>query len=364
MATPYEISVSAPDTGLLAVEQDEAAAARVSELLQKDLEVGAASSAEAHRVVADVCPLRRAITSSSTTRASTTTYRTLPLLPRARPDTGQISHQLLALYGTGAAPSVLQEAYDANTSYQIKADQPTRGLAVVDELEADWAAHAPRYLGQGRHYADFLRYFQRQMERADGGWEAVIKDHVLADGPAALDMRGRLCAGFLHPLIQLMYGIEWRQPAMVAEGLAQAAVHDSRIGDFLVKVDRAAASASAPQQHRPLIETLEGIRAEHPKLAASARWSDANRLHDGVLTRAEPEAVALLAGIRVRPGDLAERTAEMVHCAAYVAAAAAWNPPHVPKFDFFLMCVPDSWFPELEPAPPGVCVHAADALPP
>lgn len=42
MATPYRICVPAQDTGLLALRQDDAAAAKVSELLQKDLEVGAA----------------------------------------------------------------------------------------------------------------------------------------------------------------------------------------------------------------------------------------------------------------------------------------------------------------------------------
>ncbi|KAM4056057.1 oxidoreductase AflY [Hirsutella rhossiliensis] len=303
MATPYQIRVSPRDTGLLAVEQDEAAAAKVSELLQKDL--------ESHHVFFN--------------------------------DEGfhnHISHHLLTLYGTGASPAALQEAYDANTAYQLKAHEPTRGLAVVDELEADWPAHAPRYLGQDQHYADFLRYFQRRMERSEGrgGWEAVVKDHLLADTPAALDMRGRLYAGFLHPLIQLMYGIEWHQPAMVAEGLAQAAVHEARIGDFMAKVDDAAAASPPPAQQRPLAEMLEKMRSEHPKLAASARWEDPNRIYDGVLARAEPEAVALLAGIRVRPDDdLAERTAEMVHCAAYVAAAAACNPPYEPKFDFFLI---------------------------
>lgn len=39
MATAYRIHVPAQDTGLLKVEQDEATAAKVTELLQRDLEV-------------------------------------------------------------------------------------------------------------------------------------------------------------------------------------------------------------------------------------------------------------------------------------------------------------------------------------
>lgn len=229
---------------------------------------------------------------------------------------------------------------------------PARAAAaddVVAALEADWPRAAPRYLGRGDHYADFLRYFQRRMAAEGGAWAPVLARHALpdADDAAAADLRGRLLAGFLHPLIQLMYGVEWDQPALVAEGLAQAAVHEDRIAAFLLKVDRAAAAHPPPPPQRPLPALLERLRAEHPALAAAARWRDPDRLHDGVLSRAEPEAVALLAAIRVRPEDLAERTAEMVHTAAYVAAAAAWRPPHVPKFDFFLLCCPVP-----PPAPP------------
>ncbi|POR35944.1 Oxidoreductase AflY [Tolypocladium paradoxum] len=81
----------------------------------------------------------------------------------------------------------------------------------------------------------------------------------------------------------------------------------------------------------------EAVRRENETLATSARWEDPSRIYDGVLARAEDEAVALLAQIRVSPDDVEERTAEMMHSAAYIAAAAAWNPPYIPKFDFFLI---------------------------
>lgn len=212
--------------------------------------------------------------------------------------------------------------------------------AVVEELRDDWAASAPKYLGQGRHYADFLAFFQREIERR--GWRAVLAEYVFDDdddAPGRAGLRSRLYAGFLHPMIQLMYGVEWEQPAVVAEGLAQAAVHQDRLGEFMGKVDRAAAAADADAARpwRPVADICETIRQENEKLATSARWEDPNRIHDGVLARAEDEAVALLAQIRVSPDDVEERTAEMIHSAAYIAAAAAWNPPYIPKFDFFLM---------------------------
>ncbi|PHH84271.1 hypothetical protein CDD83_2214 [Cordyceps sp. RAO-2017] len=174
MATPQRIHVSARDTGLLRVEQDDAAAAKVTELLQKDLE-------QNHVFFND------------------------------EGFHNHISHHLLTLYGTGAAPAALEQAFAGNESYQIRA------LASSDEvvaaLEADWPGNAPRYLGRGRHYPDFLRYFQRQMDGHGGRWQPVVERHLLpaagddAGGPwaaARYDLLGRLYAGFLHPLIQLM----------------------------------------------------------------------------------------------------------------------------------------------------------------
>jgi hypothetical protein len=58
---------------------------------------------------------------------------------------------------------------------------------------------------------------------------------------------------------------------------------------------------------------------------------------NGVLVRAEDEALELVSQVRVKPEDVVERTAEMVHTAAFVAAAAAFHKPFIPRMDFFLM---------------------------
>ncbi|UNI19085.1 hypothetical protein JDV02_005301 [Purpureocillium takamizusanense] len=303
MATAYQIQVPARDTGLWkGAEQTQEAADKVTELLQRDL--------ENHHVFFNASGFHN-----------------------------HILHQLLTLYSTGGSPSLLQTAYDKNKSYQIKAMDP-HPTALAD-LQSGWDAHAHKYLGKGRHYPDFLKFFQGEIDRR--GWKAVVAEFLFDDDdggttPKARDMLGRLFAGFLHPMIQLLYGVEWEQPAIVAEGLAQAAVHEDRLGAFLWRVDEAAAAADEPQQQqRSVAEMCESARRESPKLASSARWEDPNRIYDGVMVRAPDEAVALLAQIRVRPEDVGERTVEMIHTAAYIAAGAAWNPPYIPKFDFFLI---------------------------
>jgi questin oxidase-like protein len=141
--------------------------------------------------------------------------------------------------------------------------------------------------------------------------------------------------GFLHPLIQLMYGMEWAQPAIVAEGLAQASVHSASLHEALFAAERLANEAAGTPMPS-IVSLLEAVAAD-TKLAKSARLSDGNKVRDGVLARAKDEMLAIAAKVKVRPEELGERTAEMFDAAVYAGTAAAVHPPKHVKFDFFLM---------------------------
>lgn len=237
----------------------------------------------------------------------------------------------MALYGTGAGARPLQKGFDDNTSYQ-RPVLPTHD-AVVEELR-DWD-HARAYLGKERHYPDFLRFFQREIEAH--GWEAVLTTYLFQGGDAADDMLARLFSGFLHPLIQLMYGMEWAQPALVASALAQIAVHKpDTVKDFLLESERLARNQASPS---PSILTLLSEIHSSPILASSAHFSDGNKIRDGVFARARAEMLALTSLVSVPPSSLAEATAEMFHACVYTASAAAllFHPPKPPKYDFFLI---------------------------
>lgn len=335
MATPYRIQVQPANSGLLKLDQNESTANKVSELLQKDLEVRLLLTiflSSANKLTGSHT---RLIMSSSMPLGSIITYVYAPRDLWTTPVTNcsQIPHHLLTLFGTGATADVFQKAYDENASYQIKASKPKP--SIVEELEADYASAAPKYMGKGKHYASFLRFYQTQMESK--GWEKVLAEYVFKeDDPIAYDMFGRLYAGFLHPLIQLMFGVEWAQPAIVAEALAQTAVHENSVGDFMTKAEQRANERNPT--YRPFIELFEEVtKKENEKLAKSAHWDDANRIYEGVMARAPEEAIEYVSAIKVNPDELDERTAEMVHATAYIAAAAAWHPPNIPKMDFFLM---------------------------
>lgn len=142
--------------------------------------------------------------------------------------------------------------------------------------------------------------------------------------------------GLMHPLIQLMYGMEWKQPAIVAEALAQTAVHTPNLAPLLVPAERLAAERGAGYK-MPSIASLYGAVRADKKLAAAAHWKDPNKVRDGVAGRALDEMLAIAGRVKVRPEELDERTAEMFNTVVCMAAAAAHHEGKMNKFDFFYM---------------------------
>ena len=326
--SPSPIHIGTDNTGLWRVNQTYEASDRVSTLLQTDVDT--------HHVYFNNAGFHN-----------------------------HISHHLLSLYGTGADARAIQEGYDFNKDYQRPAkpvhkpgkgnkgkgsDSPTEGAPADD----DWyETTAPKHLGQESYYPDFLQFFQHDIARRDKerdssgleGWQAVLLDRLFSGTPAAEDLLVRLFGGFLHPLIQLMYGIEWGQPTIVAQGLAQAAIHKLQgLDEFLHDAEKAAAAAAsaAPDKNKTapasIISLFQAV-AKSPALSSSAHFEDSNKLLQGVLGRAREKMTAVAARVTVPTTEegLAARTAEMAEACVFVAASAALHPPKYPKFDFFLL---------------------------
>ncbi|RBR15124.1 uncharacterized protein FIESC28_07440 [Fusarium coffeatum] len=309
MATPFKIQVEPQNSGLLELKQGQNEASKVTDLLQKDLEVF--NSLQSMYLKANIMQNHHVFFNESGFH-------------------DHLVHQVLTLYGTGATTEIIDKAYDANKTYQLKAMKPKSD--VVDKLEhgSDWS----EYLGKGRNYATFFRFFQDEIERI--GWQDTLKEYLFKDDARGRDMQSRLFAGILHPLIQLLYGMEWEQPMIIAAALAQTAVHRDDYHEFLSSAAKKAEGADAP----PKMKTIPGLYEDVVKdetLVKSSHWEDSNRVFDGVLTRAKEEMINLAARVRVEESELDERTAEMVHNSAFVASGAAFHPPYHPRFDFILM---------------------------
>lgn len=247
-----------------------------------------------------------------------------------------IAHHLLTLYGLGASAPIIQKQYDINASYQRPA-VPVKAREVQNiSNPSDFA----KYLGKEKYYHDFLIFFQNEMEAK--GWQAVVNEYVFAGDERADDMLGRMYAGLLHPLIHLGFGIEFNQPAIIAEALAQAAIHDAWTSGFLLSTEKAASSRPAPTS-KSMFQLLDDIRAD-TKLSTAARWGDGSKIRNGVVGRAQEEITSHALSWLPTSQTLEAKTLEMVNATIYFTACAQ-HPPKQVKFDFnYIHCLNCSIF--------------------
>jgi len=188
-----------------------------------------------------------------------------------------------------------------------------------------------------------------------------------------------LNAGFLHPIIHLGFGVEFQQPAIVAEALAQAAVHGNWMGSLLLGAEDAA-KKNHVKSSKALVDLLDEIHADEI-IRNAPKWDDGNKLRDGIVKRVPEAMIKYASQYVVTPDDdLEYKVAEMTNATSMFLhspiqsplppsphplspslhpshpthqltrqpvyyAAAAQHPPHSIKFDFFFIhCVNSSIF--------------------
>ncbi|KAI1819633.1 HypA protein [Xylaria intraflava] len=295
MATSRIINITTDNTGLSHGKPSEAAAKKVTQLLQDDL--------EKHH-----CFFNQ------------------------RGFHDHISHHLLSLYAIGGTAEQIQTAYDDNSHYQRSLPEARASeIEVLHDFE-----EAKKKLGNEAYYPDFLVFFQNEIDKK--GWQAVLSEYLFKGDERSDDLLFRMFGGELtsafHPIIQLMFGIEWQQPAIIAMGLAQAAVHKDEMTVFLQSSEAAAKASTAPM---PEITSLYKEAAANEKLSTACRPGDFNKLPDGVIKRAFDDAVRISAKVNVKPEEVEEKTIEMYNAAIYIASGAAIRAGKEPRFDFFLM---------------------------
>ncbi|KAM6523102.1 hypothetical protein FSOLCH5_003721 [Fusarium solani] len=134
-----------------------------------------------------------------------------------------------------------------------------------------------------------------------------------------------------------MYGLEWGQPAIVAQAPAQTCVHNIEGLDQLILAGENQANATPRSTKMPLLLSMyDKVRAD-PRLASSVGTEDKSKIEDGIIQRVKDAMLTMLEQVHVEPQELDERTAEMLHAMILVASSAAIHPPHHVKYDFFLM---------------------------
>lgn len=238
-----------------------------------------------------------------------------------------IAHSVLTVLAMGGGPDDLERAYDDGEGIQREMP-PVDSEAVSGMKNPDYFRTRMQQLPE---YGNFLSFFEKEVESK--GWKAVVSEYCFSHTPLADAMLAQLFEGLYHPIIHLGFGIEFEQPSIVAEGLAQAASHDpSDIDKFFARSDQLSGSVSS----RPLIELYAAVR-QNEKLRTAARMPDGpHKVRDGVLGRALDDMVAVAAQFQVTHDTLELKIGEMISCAAY-SCGAAHKAGKTRKIDFFYM---------------------------
>ena len=133
-------------------------------------------------------------------------------------------------------------------------------------------------------------------------------------------------AGVIHPFIHLGFGLEFNQPAIVAQALAQTAVHKDELGrNFFLPAEKLAGGIGLPGK-KSFQQLLDEIR-ENEAFARGGKWSDP--LIHGVLKRAPQEMLHYASQYHVPVEQLEEREADMVNTVGewtlFQVFAAQWE---------------------------------------
>lgn len=118
--------------------------------------------------------------------------------------------------------------------------------------------------------------------------------------------------GLVHPLIHLGFGLEFNQPAIVAQALSQAAVHDDWLGRAFFHPAENMAGGVGKRGQKSLLQLLNEIRAD-TALKDSVHWGDRNKIRDGVLARAPDKMIKYAAEFTVSADQMQERLADMIN---------------------------------------------------
>ncbi|KIY02153.1 uncharacterized protein Z520_02291 [Fonsecaea multimorphosa CBS 102226] len=242
-----------------------------------------------------------------------------------------IVHHTLASFALGADAAILQKQYDQNARYQRA--PPPADENIINALDDDPKTFLDS-MAKPENYSSFLTYFTNKL--SSGSIPDVLNEYVFSDTELARTIFNRFFAGYYHPLIHLGYGVEFQQPAIVAEALAQACVHSTYLDAFFDLTASAAEKTTTPDT---MVNLLRKIR-EDTKVSTAVHWTDGQKVRDGVLARARDEMVSYAAQWKLSPPytqqGVEEAAAEVINAAAYFTGAAQ-NPPRVVKMDFFYM---------------------------
>ncbi|KAJ7870945.1 hypothetical protein B0H14DRAFT_2725051 [Mycena olivaceomarginata] len=215
---------------------------------------------------------------------------------------------------TAAARKYLQQDYEQHHGFfnyrGAHNHTPFHILAIWDQHVAleRYAYHSPgsitpqtfgNHLGDEEYYQAYLYFFLRSC--AQKPVHVVLEEWVFSlkanfdtnSHEQQPEMLNRLLAGILHPMLYVGYGLEFSLPGLVAEGLAQAAVHKivpSHVQYFVGGFDAAQSKFGMDIQRYAEEWLVDGVNAKEElvflnvMIYAVGGWRDGEGFHDAEFT--------------------------------------------------------------------------------
>ncbi|KAI0739605.1 hypothetical protein C8Q80DRAFT_1222014 [Daedaleopsis nitida] len=206
------------------------------------------------------------------------------------------SHHLLAIYALGAGGPLIEEAYQTHVVYMrpaFKSPEP------VNEKNF-W-----KHVGKREFYNSYLEYFRSLLVKKDV--TEVIEEYIFSAkanvGGPGVDgsprLLNRFLASIVHPMIHTSCGLEFGILGLVAEGLAQSAVHPADAGPLIPPSLFQAHSTSVVARLTALLPSLTLRKGTVAKEGAFT-----NRKSTGAVVHAFSILARVLADDRFAPASL------------------------------------------------------------
>ncbi|KAK6365026.1 hypothetical protein LTS17_011722 [Exophiala oligosperma] len=242
-------------------------------------------------------------------------------------------HYLLTDLALGASPEQIKIAFESNKGYQREidaGDEKSKHVITSENFE--------EYLAHYEYYAPWLDFFQNEINQK--GWQAVLGEYLFDETPRANDLLGRMFEGAIHPIIHLGFGVEFAQPAIIAEALAQAAIHRSQATSYLLRTQELASNHPAWTREKRLMDIFTAVRSnpfiKDAPVFAPGSWDRMGNFFPDLPQPLVEVAASYTLDRSMGEDEVQLRTAEMIDVITWMASACQ-NPAKAAKFDFFLM---------------------------
>ncbi|KAF8332470.1 hypothetical protein F5887DRAFT_996977 [Amanita rubescens] len=158
------------------------------------------------------------------------------------------AHRILAVWALGADGAIIQAGYDTDSSY-LKEMYPSPNPITIENFKD--------HLGDHKYWSAYLEFFSRETLRL--GLPGVLEKYIFSrefnfgGNGEPLRMLDRFVSDLLHAFIHTGYGYEFGLPGIVAEGIAQTALHGSDFQNVVTaeQFDKYAAEATATTKPKP-----------------------------------------------------------------------------------------------------------------